>query len=166
MTTPALSSTRLFRTTLVWSGIATAALAVVGGVLGLIVAGPSGLWSALVAVLMAAVFLGFTAASILIANRWYGDPLFVPIFFGSVMGGWILKFVVFLVVLFLLRDQPWLAPMVFLIALVVSILVSLAIDVLVMMRMRVSAVSDTTLPTAADVEAGERRGGDSSGPQG
>jgi hypothetical protein len=55
------------------------------------------------------VFLGFTAGTILIANRWYGDPLYVPIFFGAVMGGW-LKFVVFLVVLFLLRGQPWLNP--------------------------------------------------------
>jgi len=161
-----LSSTPLLRTALVWSGIVTVVLAVVGGVVGLIVAGTSGLWSALVAVLMAAVFLAFTIVSILIANRFYGDPLFVPIFFGAVMGGWILKFVVFLIVLFVLRDQPWLTPMVFLIALVASIVASLVVDVVVMMRMRMPAVSDATLPTAAEVEEGERRRGDSTAPQG
>ncbi|CAL4860430.1 hypothetical protein [Microbacterium sp. MM2322] len=159
------SSTPMLRTALVWSGIVTAILAVIGGVVGLLTAGTSGLWSALVAVLMAAVFLAFTIVSILIANRFYGDPLFVPIFFGSVMGGWILKFVVFLVVLFVLRDQPWLTPMVFLVALVVSIVASLVVDVVVMIRMRIPAVSDASLPTAAQVEEGERRPGDSSTPQ-
>ncbi|MFI8631320.1 hypothetical protein ACIGEP_01830 [Microbacterium sp. NPDC077663] len=156
-----LSSTSMLRTALVWSGIVTLVLLLAGGAVGLLVAGTSGLWSALVAVLMAAVFLAFTIVSILIANRFYGDPLFVPIFFGSVMGGWILKFVVFLVVLFVLRDQPWLTPLVFLVSLVVSIVASLVVDVVVMLRMRTSAVSDTTLPTAAEVEAGERRPGDS-----
>ncbi|WP_405373499.1 MULTISPECIES: hypothetical protein [unclassified Microbacterium] len=165
MTTPTVSSTPLLRRTLILSALATAALAVVGSVIGLLVAGTSGLWSALVAVLMAAIFLGFTTASILIANRWYGDPLFVPIFFGSVMGGWILKFVVFLIGLFLLRDQPWLSPMVFLVALVVSIIVSLAVDVVVMLRMRLPVVSDATLPTAADVEAGEKGSADSATPR-
>lgn len=161
-----LSSTSMLRTALVWSGIVTAVLLVAGGAIGMLVAGVSGLWSALAAVLMAAVFLAFTIVSILIANRFYGDPLFVPIFFGSVMGGWILKFVVFLVVLFVLRDQPWLTPLVFLVSLVVSIAASLVVDVVVLLRMRTSAVSDTTLPTAAEVEAGERRTGDSATPEG
>lgn len=162
----ALSSTRLLRTALVWSGIVALILAVAGGVVGLVVAGTSGLWSALVAVLMGAVFLAFTIVSILVANRFYGDPLFVPIFFGTVMGGWILKFVVFLIVLFVLRDQPWLTPVVFFVALVASIVASLVVDVVVMMRMRMPTVSDTTLPTAADIEAGERRPGDSITPEG
>ena len=128
MSAPAVSSTPLLRRTLLWSAVATAALAVVGAVVGLLVAGTSGLWSALVAVVMAAVFLGLTTGTILIANRWYGNDLFVPVFFASVMGGWIVKFVIFLIVLFLLRGQPWLHPLVFLVALVVSIITSLVID--------------------------------------
>ncbi|MFS0867981.1 hypothetical protein AB3M83_11700 [Microbacterium sp. 179-B 1A2 NHS] len=152
-----VSSTPLLRRTLLLSAAATAALAVVGSVVGLLVAGSSGLWSALVAVLMAAVFLGLTTGTILIANRWYGSDLFVPVFFASVMGGWIVKFVIFLIVLFVLRGQPWLHPMVFLIALVVSIIVSLVIDVIVMTRMRLPHASDVTLPTAAEAEASERR---------
>lgn len=156
MNRPLPSSTPVLRTTLLWSAAATALLAVVGAAVGLLVAGWPGLWSALVAIVMGAVFLGLTGASILVANRWYGDPLYVPIFFGAVMGGWLVKFVLFLVVLFVVRDQPWLQREVFLVALVVSILASLVIDVVVMTRLRIPHVSDVTLPTAAEVEAGER----------
>jgi hypothetical protein len=153
MNRPVVSSTPLLRTTLVWSALATAALAVIGAVVGYAVSGMNGLWSALVAVVLAAVFLGFTAGSILIANRWYGDPLYVPIFFGLVMGAWVLKFAVFIVTLLVLRDQPWLEGKVFFVALVASVVVSLVIDVVVMLRMRIPHVSDVTLPTAADVDA-------------
>lgn len=147
-----ISSNRLFRTTLLWSAAVTAALAIIGALIGFAVAGTSGLWSALVAILMAAVFLGLTAGTILIANRWYGDPLYVPIFFGSVMGGWIIKFALFIVVLLVLRGQPWLNTQVFFIALVVSVIASLVIDIVVMLKMRVPHVGDISLPTLADVE--------------
>ncbi|KJL44174.1 MULTISPECIES: hypothetical protein [Microbacterium] len=156
-----ISSTPILRTVLVWSGTVTAILAVVGAVVGFLVAGTTGLWSALAGVLVAAVFLGITGASILIANRWFGDPLYVPIFFGIVMGGWILKFVVFIVILLVLRGQPWIEPRVFFVAAVVSVLASLAVDVVVMVRMRVPHVSDVELPT--DPDAGDRRDDESDG---
>lgn len=150
-----ISSTPILRTVLVWSGTVTAILAVAGAIVGFLVAGMTGLWSALAGVLVAAVFLGITGGSILIANRWFGDPLYVPIFFGIVMGGWILKFVVFIVILLVLRDQPWIEPAVFFVAAVVSVIASLAVDVVVMVRMRVPNVSDVELPT--DPDAGDKR---------
>ena len=152
-----VSSNRLLRTTLLWSAIVTAGLAVVGAIVGFAVAGTSGLWSALAAVLLAAVFLGLTAGTILVANRWYGDPLYTPIFFGAVMGGWIVKFALFIVVLFVLRGAPWLNGTVFFVALVVSVIASLAIDVVVMLRMRVPHVGDVSLPTLADIIDEARR---------
>ncbi len=155
MSRPTVSSTPVLRTTLLWSAVATAALAVVGAVIGFLVGGTEGLWSALIAVMLSAVFLGLTGSSILFANRWFGDPLYVPIFFGSVMGAWLVKFVLLIVVLFVLRDQPWLNLGVFFVALVVSVLVSLVIDVLVMTRMRIPHASDVTLPTLADLPADE-----------
>jgi len=162
MTGPTVSSTPVLRTTLRWSAVVTAALAVVGAIVGYLVGGGEGLWSALIAILLAAVFLGLTGASILIANRWFGDPLYVPIFFGSVMGAWLLKFVLFIVVLVVLRGQPWLNTTVFFVALVVGVVVSLAIDVVVMTRMRIPHASDVTLPTLSEVaddppEEGEQR---------
>jgi hypothetical protein len=150
-----VSSTPVLRTTLVWSAIVTAALLVVGAIAGFLVAGLTGLWSALIGVLLAAVFLAITGISILIANRWYGDPLYVPIFFGVVLGGWLLKFVVFVVVLVLLRGQPWIQPGVFFVAIVVGIVAALSVDVVTLLRMRIPHASDVELPT--DPEAGERR---------
>ena len=152
-----VSSNPLLRTTLIWSAVVTSGLAIVGATIGYAVAGTSGLWSALVAVLLAAVFLGLTAGTILVANRWYGDPLYTPIFFGAVMGGWIVKFALFIVVLFVLRGAPWLNNTVFFIALVVSVIASLAIDVVVMLKMRVPHVGDVTLPTLADIIDEARR---------
>ncbi|MGC5222133.1 hypothetical protein ACPW96_05975 [Micromonospora sp. DT81.3] len=141
-----VSSTPVLRATLTWSAVVTAALAVVGSVIGYLVAGQDGLWSALAGVLLAAVFLAITGASILVANRWFGSDLYVPVFFAIVLGGWILKFVVFIVVLLLVRGQPWVNPTVFFVAIVVSILASLIIDIIVMMRMRMPHASDVTLP--------------------
>ena len=155
MSTTPISSTPILRTVLVWSGTVTAVLLVAGGLIGYLVAGTDGLWSALAGVLIAAVFLAITAASILIANRWFGDALYVPIFFGIVLGGWILKFALFLFLLFVLRDQPWVEPVIFFLCLVASVIASLLVDVLVLLRMRVPHVSDVQLPT--DPEAGDRR---------
>lgn len=146
-----VSSTPILRTTLVWSAVVTGVLAVVGGVVGYLVGATDGLWSALVGVLIAAVFLAITGISILIANRWFGDALYVPVFFGIVMGGWIVKFGVFIVLLLVLRGQPWLDGPVFFACVVAAILASLVVDVVVLMRMRVPHVSDVSLPTAADI---------------
>lgn len=152
-----VSSNRVFRTTLLWSAAITAGLAVAGALIGFAVAGTSGLWSALIAILLAAVFLSLTAGTILIANRWYGDPLYVPIFFGAVMGGWIVKFALFIVVLLVLRGQPWLNGTVFFVALVVSVVASLIIDVVVMLKMRVPYAGDANLPTLSDIIDEARR---------
>lgn len=146
MARPTVSSTPILRTTLLWSAIVTAALVVIGGIVGYLVAGPDGLWSALAGVLLAAVFLSITGLSILIANRWYGDPLYVPLFFGIVLGGWILKLVVFVVLMIVLRGQPWVQPTVFFVAVVAGVVSALAIDVIVIARMRIPHVSDVTLP--------------------
>ncbi|WP_243076860.1 hypothetical protein [Microbacterium sp. SS28] len=149
-----VSSTPILRTTLLWAGVVTGVLAVAAAVIGYLVAGQTGLWSGLAGVLVAAVFLAITGLSILIANRWYGDDLYVPIFFGVVLGGWILKFVVFIVALVVLRGQPWIEPTVFFLSLVASVIASLVVDVVVLLRMRVPHVSDVELPT--DPEEGER----------
>ncbi|MFJ4158596.1 hypothetical protein [Microbacterium testaceum] len=150
-----LSSTPVLRTALVWGGIVTAVLLVLGAVIGFLVGGAGGLGSALSGVAVSAIFLAVTAISILVANRWFGDPLYVPIFFGIVLGGWLLKLILFIVAIVVLRGQGWVDPVVFYVALVVSVIASLAVDVVVLLRMRIPSVSDVTLPT--DPEAGERR---------
>jgi hypothetical protein len=150
-----VSSTPVLRTALTWGGIVAGVLAVAGAVVGFAVGGGEGLASGLAGVVVAFVFLGITAGSILIANRWFGDPLYVPIFFGIVLGGWIVKLVLFIVAMLILRDQAWIEPLVFYVALIVSVVAALAVDVVVLLRLRVPTVSDVTLPD--DPDAGDSR---------
>jgi drug/metabolite transporter (DMT)-like permease len=142
-----VSSTPILRRTLIWSAVATLVLAVVAGVVGFLVAEGEGLISGLLGVLLAVLFLAITAISILIANRWYGEPLYVQLFFAIVLGGWFLKLGVFLVVMIVLSGQPWIEPVVFFVSIVAGVIMSLVIDVLVLLRMRLPHVSDVSLPT-------------------
>lgn len=141
-----VSSTPVLRAAILWSVVTTLVIAGVGGVIGFLVAGADGLWSALAGALVAAVFLILTSVSVLVANRWFGDPLYVQIFFGIVLGGWFLKLIVFIGALFLLRGQPWLEPVVFFVAIVASVVASLVVDVIVLRTMRIPHVSDVSLP--------------------
>ncbi|WP_314646829.1 hypothetical protein [uncultured Microbacterium sp.] len=154
-----VSSTPILRRTLIWSAVATVVLAIVAGAVGFAVAQGEGLVSGLLGILLAAVFLAITGISILIANRWYGDPIYVQLFFAIVLGGWLLKLGVFIVVMIVLSGQPWIVPMVFFLSIVAGVLMSLAIDVVVLTRMRLPHVSDATLPTEVpeDVAPGARR---------
>ncbi|GAB3276982.1 hypothetical protein B5M43_004905 [Microbacterium sp. MEC084] len=144
---PPISSTPVLRTALVWGGVATLVIAAVGGAIGFAVAGVDGMLSAFAGAAIAALFMLLTAVSILVANRWFGDALYVPIFFGIVLGGWLLKLVLFIVALMLLRGQPWIEPVVFFVALVVSVIASLAVDGIAMLRSREPYV-DVSLPGA------------------
>jgi len=155
MTPNPVSSTPVLRTALIWGGVVAGVLAVLGALIGFAVGGGEGVASALVGVLVGAFFSAVTAASILIANRWFGDALYVPIFFGIVLGGWLVKLVLFIIALLVLRGQPWIDPIVFFVALVASVLGSLIVDAVVLMRMRIPHASDVSLPT--DPEAGDRR---------
>ena len=154
MSSSAASANPILRATLGWSAAIAAALAVLGAVLGFAVAGAPGLFSALAGVVIAAVFLGITAASVLIANRWFGDPRQLPMFFGIVLGGWVLKLVVFIVLLILMRSQEWIEPYVFFFAILASVIASLVVDIVVLARSRVPYVGEVALPTSSDEPSG------------
>ena len=139
MTTPRpqLAVNRVMRTALKWDAIIVAGIAVIAVVIGALVAGGVGVGSALIGAAMGLVFLGITAASILYANRYAGGELFAGIFFAIVLGGWILKFVVFLVIAVLLRHQPWVNPYVLFLSIIAGVIGSLVVDVVVVMRSRI-----------------------------
>ena len=100
MTAPnALDHVRpVFRRILVWAALLAVGLAVVGGVVGLLVAGTPGLVGGLLGAVLSVVFLGLTALSVLVALRVSKGQMISGAFFGIVMGTWLLKFVVFIVV--------------------------------------------------------------------
>jgi len=139
------TSTRVLRAATTWGALVALGVAVIGGIIGYLVAGANGALSALAGAVIAAVMMLLTSASILIANRWFGDALYVPIFFGIVMGGWLIKLVIFIVAMLLLRGQPWIEPVVFFIAVVVAVLATLAIDAVTLLKMRIPYV-ETPLP--------------------
>ncbi|MBG6239667.1 fructose-specific phosphotransferase system IIC component [Mycetocola sp. CAN_C7] len=142
-----MKSTAVFRTILVWGGLLTLAIAVLASGIGFLVDGTNGLVSALVGTLMSAVFLGITGASILFANRFYGRDMYVPIFFGVVMGGWIVKFIVFLVLVVVLKEQTTLNTTVLFLSILASVIGGLVIDVVVIARSRIPYVSDAKEPS-------------------
>jgi hypothetical protein len=131
------SSVPVLKRTLVWGGLSALILAVVGGVVAGLVAGPVGAWSAVLGAVFSAVFLGITAASILLAVRFD-----IVAFFGIVLGAWVLKFVVFIVVALLLKNQPWINPLALFLTMIIGVVVSLVVDLVVVMKSRMPYVSD------------------------
>ncbi|KQO64682.1 hypothetical protein [Curtobacterium sp. Leaf261] len=176
MTTPAPNALDhigpLFRRILLQGAILAVGLAVVGGVVGWFVADAPGLVGGLVGAVMSVVFLSLTAASILLGYRASGGQMISGAFFGIVMGTWFLKFVLFIVVLVVLKDRPWVDAPVMAVAIIVGVVGSLVIDVVAVSRARipigVSLPGDVSAPVvrgAGDASVPVVRGaGDASAP--
>lgn len=145
-----MSAIPVLKRVLLYGALLALVIAVVGSLIGFAVAGMSGVASALIGTGMALVFLGVTAASIIVAARFD-----LAAFFGIVMGAWLLKFVIFIVLVFVLRDQPWVHLQVMFFSLVVAVIGTLVVDVVVIAKSRMPYVSDVTLPgDASDDDAG------------
>ena len=128
-----------------YGAIFAGVVAIVAGLLGSLVAGVPGLIGGLLGAALAAVFLGITAVSMLVAGRVAQGDSTHPAFFGIVIGVWLLKLIVFIVVEVLLRSQHWFDPLVFFWTIVVVVIGSLALDGVAMYRARVPYV-DVALP--------------------
>lgn len=136
-----MSAIPILRRALIFGALFAVVLGMVGSVVGYFAAGGAGVASALIGAAMAAVFLGITALSILLASRY--DIL---AFFGIVMGAWLLKFVLFMILAFALRDQPWIDATVMFLTLVAGVIGTLVVDVVVVAKSRLPYVSNITLP--------------------
>lgn len=112
------------------------------GAVGWFVAGMPGLLGAFIGSALSIVFLGLTALSIIIGNRFINSEFFVVLFFVIVLGTWLLKFVAFIVAALLLRDQPWLNATVLFISIIAGVLISLIVDMVVVAKSRMPYVSD------------------------
>jgi hypothetical protein len=130
VTDPFDSSATVLRRALSLGAIVALVIAVVFAVVGIVVAGVPGLVSGLVGSAFALLFLGVTALSLLIAGRFQG--LGTNAFFAAV------KFVVFLVAMLALRDQPWVVPGMLFAAIVTTVLASLVVDAVVVSRARIA----------------------------
>lgn len=123
-------------------GLAQLGLCIVAGLVALIAAGPSAIFSVLAGVGAGTLLMSLTALSVLWANRFRQSAGYLAIFFGLVLGGWLVKFVAFIGLMMLLRPLGWVNPMALLASLVVSIAVALATDLVIVIRSRMPYISD------------------------
>ena len=142
-----MNSAPVFSRILRYGGVLTAGLAVVGSVVGWLVDNERGIPSALIGAAIAGLLLAVTSGSILLAGRVTKWDILNPAFLIIVMGGWLLKFIAFIVILVLLKDQPWINSLVLFLAVIVAVIGSLVIDMVVIARSRIPLVELPPAPT-------------------
>ncbi|WP_413316478.1 hypothetical protein AA0Z99_07565 [Agrococcus sp. 1P02AA] len=131
-----MTTTQIMQRILLWGGILAAAVAVLGGVVGWFLAEGAGVASALVGTALAIVFCMLTAGSIVLALKLSKGEMVSGAFFGVVLGGWLLKFALFIVLVFVLGEQDWLHRGVAFGSLLVAVIGSLVIDCVVIATSR------------------------------
>jgi hypothetical protein len=136
-----VKANQIYYAVLKYIGVLAVVLAVVGGALGFVFAGPDGLVSALLGTVVAVMFSGITVVSIIVALRFE-----IIGFFGTIMGAWLLKFLLFIAAVAYLRDQPFIQPVVIFVSLIVGVTATIMIDCVVVYRSRMSYISDISLP--------------------
>jgi len=136
----------VLRAALVWGASIGGIAVVLAAIIGFLVAQSSGLWSGVVGALVGMVFPALTAVSILVANRWFGTPQFLQLFFGIFMGAWVIKFILVIVLLLVITRLDWVNPLIFYFALVITAIASLVVDLVVLRKIRIPGASDVQLP--------------------
>lgn len=138
-----MNASIVFRRALVLSLVLAAVIAVVGGVVSGLIVGQNGVISVLIGTAMAVVFAGITVVSLLAAIKYD-----ITVFFGIIMGAWLLKAVLFLVVLVAVRDAPFIHDWSLFLSIVAAVVGTLVIDAVVVAKGRLGYVSDVELPGA------------------
>ncbi len=142
----ALSTRPVFVLALKYGAIVALVVGVAASIIGWLVSGGPGLAGALLGTGLAAVFLGLTTLSMLIAGRVTKGDATNPLFFAVVLGTLGVKFLLFLIFAIWLRGQTWLDPGVFAFTAIAAVIGSLIADAIAFSRARVPYVSDVKLP--------------------
>ena len=131
------STSEVFAAVLKQGLLLVLAIAVIGGGVGFLIAGVNGLLSGLIGAALALLFSTLTALSVK-----FGGKLSLGGFFGVVLGGWIFKMVLFIAIVAALRGANFIDGPVFFFTLVASILGTLVIDSLIVMKSRITVGSN------------------------
>lgn len=129
------STAKLFAQVLKFSALLIGSIALIGGITAWMIAGVAGLVSALIGAGMALVFTSMTAVSV-----WLGGRLSLGGFFGAVLGGWIVKLFLFIVLVATLKGATFIVGPILFVCVVVSVLGSLALDAIAVSRSRIPTV--------------------------
>ena len=123
------NSASLYKKAISLSAALVLLIGLFGSSIGFLIAGFSGMWSALIGAGVALTFSLLTIGSI-----WFGAKLPLGGFYGLVLGGWLIKVVLFAVTLGFLQDADFISGPVFFFAVVASVLGGLAIDSWVVLK--------------------------------
>ncbi len=126
----------VFTKVLKLGSILIATIAILGSGISFLAAGLPGLLGALVGSLIALIFVSLTALSVL-----FGGKLSLGGFYGVVLGGWLLKIVLFIATMAVINQTDDLNRMAIFVTLVASVLGSLAVDAFVVTKSKIPAVS-------------------------
>lgn len=141
-----MTVTQVVKKALLTGLVMTSIVAIVAAIVGALVANLAGMLAALVGAAIAFALLGLTPLSIMWGFRLGKGDVLSPGFFASVLGTWLVKFVVFLAAVFWLGDQQWLERTTLFLTIVAALLVGLVTDLVVVARSRMPYVSDVSLP--------------------
>ncbi len=131
----ASTSAAIFKTVIIQGILLSMAIAVVGGAAAFFAVGMSGLISAFIGAGIAVAFTTLTALAV-----WLGGKLPLGGFYGVVLGGWLLKVIVFITILAVLNHTDGLSRPTIFFTIVASVLGGLAIDAVAVLRSRVPVV--------------------------
>ncbi|MEK9578556.1 MAG: hypothetical protein VW008_04320 [Aquiluna sp.] len=131
------TSAALFAKALKLSLLLAAAVAAIGGAIGFLIYGTPGLYSALIGAAVAVVFGAMTILSISI-----GAKLPLGGFYGMVLGGWLIKLLLFAVLMGLLQSATFISGPMFFFAVVASVLGGLAVDSYLVLSAKLPAVEN------------------------
>ena len=131
----ASSSTQVFAKALKLSALLVVSVAVICSIIGYLVVGIDGLWTALIGSAIALVFTSLTVLSVL-----FGARLPLGGFYGLVLGGWLLKIVLFALLMAALQRMDFIHGPTLFFAIVLSVLGSLSIDSWVVLRSRIPTI--------------------------
>ncbi len=131
----ASSSTQVFAKALKLSALLVVSVAVICSIIGSLVVGIDGLWTALIGAAIALVFTSLTVLSVL-----FGARLPLGGFYGLVLGGWLLKIVLFALLMAALQRMDFIHGPTLFFAIVLSVLGGLGIDSWVVLRSRIPTI--------------------------
>lgn len=136
--TSAAIISQLMRRILLLSAIAGIAIGLIGAVIGGLVVGVSGVYSALIGAAVAFVFFGITAIIMLFTAD--SGPAVTA---GGAMGGFLVKIALMFAVVAVLSGRDFYHPMVLFITLVAGAVASLAIETWAVQNARIPTVDPT-----------------------
>lgn len=131
------NSAELFGLALRLSLFLALAIATVGSIVGLLIFGLPGVYSALIAAVVSLSFGVLTILSIKI-----GGKLPLNGFYGLVLGGWLLKVLLFAVLLGALQGADFISGPMFFFSIVTSVLGGLSIDSYLVLSSKLPAVEN------------------------